>query len=447
MRVCPGGALGMFVLAKSHNDYYPLDDTFPTFATKVLHHRGARFILQSTDNKNHFGGKISKALLMLEDGRLFEGRSCGAPGTTTGEVCFNTAMTGYSEVLTDPSYHGQILTLTTAEVGVYGVSPEDFESDRIQVSGFIVKRMSPRGSSWRAKKELRSWLIENGVVAVEGLDTRALTRHLRGRGAMKGVLTTNIDLSQAELLTLARSSHGVDDQDFTAAVTRPSPETWYALDEPDPWYDLARNHLSAWPSKLNIVLYDFGTKSNIARQLTARGCDVTLVPASTTADTVLEMNPHGVLLSNGPGDPSACGAIVDEIRKLIGNVPLGGICLGHQLLALACGARTSKLPFGHRGSNHPVRILESGKVLITSQNHGFTVRRDSVERAGLELTHVSLNDGSVEGFRHPSKRVMSVQFHPESSPGPHDAHFDFFNSFLELVDPESAEMISGAKKN
>lgn len=382
---------------------------------------------------------------MLEDGRLFEGRSCGAPGTTTGEVCFNTAMTGYTEVLTDPSYHGQILCLTTAEVGVYGISSEDFESEKIQVAGFIVRHLSPRASNWRSEQDLGSWLTDNGIVAVEGVDTRALTRHLRGRGAMKGVLTTDMTLEKTELLRLARLSEGVDDRDFTASVTRTEKETWEASGSPDPWYGLARDPILELGRRLPIVLYDFGLKSNIARHLTVRGCDVTIVPAATPAEEVLDMEPAGVLLSNGPGDPSACGAIVAQIQKLIGQVPLGGICLGHQLLALACGAKTSKLPFGHRGSNHPVRILKSGKVLITSQNHGFTVRRDTMGQAGLDLTHVSLNDGSVEGFKHSTLPIISVQFHPEASPGPHDAHADFFTSFLQLVDRKPVEKGSGAQ--
>ena len=382
---------------------------------------------------------------MLEDGRVFVGESCGAAGTAAGEVCFNTSMTGYQEILTDPSYHGQILCLTTAEVGVYGVAGEDFESERIQVSGFLVRRMAPHYSSWRGERGLGEWLEERGIVAMEGFDTRALTRHLRVRGAMRGALSTDAELSDADLLAIARGSAGVVGQDFTQQVTRSSTGSFDAGAAVSDWYDLAPAPVQSSGSA-SIVVYDFGAKINIAAHLAARGCRVTLVPASTPAAAVLAMSPDGVLLSNGPGDPAACDRIVAEIRELLGKVPLGAICLGHQLVALACGARTEKLPFGHRGANHPVQDLDSGQVFVTSQNHGFSVRRETLEGADLELTHVSLNDGTVEGFRHRRHPVVSVQYHPEASPGPHDAHDDFFRRFLDLVDQwrrESREIGNG----
>lgn len=384
------------------------------------------------------GGAIETARLMLEDGRLFIGRSCGAPGTVTGEVCFNTSMTGYTEILTDPSYHGQIVCLTTAEVGVYGVSPEDAESGKLQVGGFVVRHLSAKPSNHRSKVDLGTWLKDGGIVAVEGIDTRALTKHLRGLGAMRGALTSDSGIDESELLRLARESAGVVGQDFTGAVSRDASEDWTDSSAVDDWYDLTRRGVQRWWRELHVVLYDFGLKSNIARQLAARGQRVTIVPSHTSAESVLALDPNCVLLSNGPGDPSACEPIVVEIRKLLGKVPLGGICLGHQLLALACGAKTEKLPFGHRGANHPVKVLETGRVFVTSQNHGFTVSADTMERAQLELTHVSLNDGTVEGMRHRTLPVMSVQFHPEASPGPHDAHDIFFDAFLATVDAAAA---------
>ncbi len=384
------------------------------------------------------GTGARRARLMLEDGRLFAGRSCGAPGTTTGEVCFNTSMTGYQEILTDPSYYGQILCLTTAEVGVYGVGPEDVESGRIQVAGFLVRRLSPTFSSWRGRMDLGSWLESQGVVAMEGFDTRALTRHLRTRGVMRSALSDDAALPDADLLALARQSAGVDGQDFTLAVSRREPQRFEPDGDVRGWYDLAAAPIGPRGRPLRIVLFDFGTKSNIARHLASRGCEVTIVPADSSAEAVLALRPDGVILSNGPGDPAACKAIIEEVRRLLGRVPVGGICLGHQLVAEACGARTTKLPFGHRGANHPVLEVESGRVLVTSQNHGFTVRRDQLERAGLQLTHVSLNDGTVEGFRHRELPVVSVQFHPEASPGPHDAHDSFFRRFLEMVERAAA---------
>lgn len=377
---------------------------------------------------------MSSARLMLEDGRRFDGEACGAAGTVTGEVCFNTSMTGYQEILTDPSYHGQIVCLTTAEVGVYGIAPEDLESLGAQVAGFAVRRLSGHYSSWRGRATLGSWLAGQGVVAIEGLDTRALTRHLRVRGAMRGALTTDASLADEELLAHARQAAGVVGQEFATAVSRGAAERFAPAPEMAGWYDLARRPPVARDRPLEIVLVDYGCKTNIARHLAARGCRVTLLPATATAQEILARNPDGVLLSNGPGDPAACVEIVEEIRALLGRLPVGAICLGHQLVALACGARTDKLPFGHRGANHPVFDIARRRVFVTSQNHGFTVLRESLEEAGLEMTQVSLNDGTVEGFRHRTLPVVSVQYHPEASPGPHDAHDDFFDTFLDLVE-------------
>lgn len=351
-------------------------------------------------------------------------------------------MTGYQEILTDPSYHGQILCLTTAEVGVYGVAEDDFESDRIQVRGFLVRRLSSHYSSWRSRRSLGDWLRQAGIVTMEGFDTRALTRHLRVRGSMRGLLTTDDSLSERELLDRVRASSGVVGQDFTSVVSRGAATEWKDGEPVRRWYDLAPAAVDAGaggsapmatPDGRHVVVFDFGAKNNIAAHLAARGCRVTVVPAATPATAVLAMRPDGVLLSNGPGDPAACEAIVGEIRALLGRVPIGAICLGHQLVALACGARTEKLPFGHRGANHPVLDVGDGSVRVTSQNHGFAVCRDSLEDAGLEITHLSLNDGTVEGFRHRRLPLVSVQYHPEASPGPHDAHDDFFRRLLELM--------------
>jgi carbamoyl-phosphate synthase small subunit len=376
----------------------------------------------------------AEARLMLEDGRLFAGRLCGARGTVTGEVCFNTGMTGYTEVLTDPSYHGQIVCLTTAEVGVYGATPDDAESERIQVGGFLVRRLSRHFSSCRGSTDLESWLKSQGVVAMERFDTRALTRHLRTRGAMRGSLSTDASLSDDDLLDLAREAPGVIGQDFTRAVSCRQAESFQDGEVASHWYDLAPSAIQPRERAPDIVVWDFGLKRNILRHLAARGCAVSMVPADTPAEAILERRPEALLLSNGPGDPAACTDIVRRLQQLVGRLPLGGICLGHQLLALACGARTEKLPFGHRGANHPVLAIDSGRVFVTTQNHGFAVRRGTLERSGLRLTHVSLNDGTVEGFAHRELPVVCVQYHPEASPGPHDAHQDFFDRFLDMVE-------------
>ncbi|MGE0431390.1 MAG: glutamine-hydrolyzing carbamoyl-phosphate synthase small subunit [Planctomycetota bacterium] len=374
------------------------------------------------------------ARLVLEDGRIFRGTGCGATGTTPGEVVFNTAMTGYQEILTDPSYYGQIVCMTTAEVGVYGINPADVESGRVQVAGFVVRRITHAPSNWRAVKNLPAWLAENGVVAIEDVDTRALTRHLRVRGVMRGVISTDASLSDADLIDRARHSAGVTGQDFTAAVTCSGNSEWSEKLDAAAWFDAARVSVpSSTGSDLHMVVVDYGAKRNIPRHLAARGCRVTVVPASSSAESILALQPDGVMLSNGPGDPAACEDAIAQIRKLVGKVPIGAICLGFQMCAIACGALTEKLPFGHRGANHPVRVIESGRVLVASMNHGFAVRRDTLRQAGLRMTHLSLNDGTVQGYVHEQHPVLAVQYHPEASPGPHDAHDEFFDRLVAMV--------------
>jgi carbamoyl-phosphate synthase small subunit len=361
--------------------------------------------------------RAKRACLALEDGRFFEGVGFGAEGETTGEVVFNTALTGYQEVLTDPSYAGQIVTMTYPHIGNYGVNGEDVESERPQVAGFVVRELSAVSSSWRASGQLDRWLAEFGVVGIAGIDTRALTRHLRTRGAQRGVISTRSSDPQ-ELVGRARASRSMVGADLAREVTCERPyhfEGSARLERP-----------------FRVVAYDFGIKRNILRMLAASGCDVTVVPAATPARDVLALGPDGVFLSNGPGDPEPCGYAIEAARELIERLPVFGICLGHQILGLACGGRTYKLKFGHRGANHPVKNLLTGQVEVTSQNHGFAVDPSLFENPELIQTHVNLNDGTVEGFRHRELPLMSVQYHPEASPGPHDSHY-LFDEFARLM--------------
>jgi len=359
-----------------------------------------------------------KAVLALEDGKVFEGCSFGKQGETTGEVVFNTALCGYQEVLTDPSYAGQIVTMTYPHIGNYGVNAEDVESARPQVAGFIVREASTMASSWRASGELHRYLEEHGIVGISEVDTRALTRHLRTHGAKRGVVST-LTFDVSALVAKARASRNMVGLDLAREVTCAEP---YHVDSP-----------GAPPANpFKVVAYDFGMKTNIGRMLAAAGCDVTVVPAMTSAEDALKLNPEGIFFSNGPGDPEPVTYAIEAAKRLMEKKPLFGICLGHQILGLACGGKTYKLKFGHRGANHPVKNLATGQVEVTSQNHGFAVDRALFERPEFEMTHVNLNDGTVEGFKHRQLPVMSVQYHPEASPGPHDSHY-LFNDFIQMM--------------
>lgn len=368
-----------------------------------------------------------EAILALEDGRCFRGRGFGAVGERTGEVVFNTSMTGYQEILTDPSYRGQIVAMTCAEIGNVGTNAVDPESSAPQVSGFVVRDLSPSPSNWRANQDLAEHMREHRIPGIAEIDTRALTRHLRSRGCMKGILST-LDRDLESLVRKAREAPSLESQDLVGQVTCPAPYPW---DDPrdSRW---APAVVAPGKSPLRCVAFDFGAKRNIFRLLWECGFDVTVVPAATSATEVRAMRPDALFLSNGPGDPAACTYAIATLRELLGEVPTFGICLGHQLAALALGARTFKLKFGHRGANHPVKDLRTGKVAVTSQNHGYAVDHDTLP-AGVEVTHVSLNDGTCEGFADPKRRLLAVQFHPEASPGPHDA-LPLFGEFRALAE-------------
>ena len=368
-----------------------------------------------------------KAILALADGRIFEGRSFGATGESIGEVVFNTAMTGYQEVLTDPSYKGQMVTMTYTQIGNTGINPEDIESRGLFLSGFIVKEYQDCYSNWRASMSLDAYLKENGVIGIQGIDTRALTRHLRDKGAQNGVIST-IDADHASLIAKARKIPSMAGLDLASGVSCEKPYNWnegsWNLESGYPKIDPA-------PLAFKVVAYDFGIKYNILRCLVDAGCDVTVVPADFKAEEALSMNPDGIFLSNGPGDPEPISEVQAEIRKLIGKKPIFGICLGHQLLGLALGGRTVKLPFGNHGSNLPVMDMQTRKVEITSQNHGFAVDLASLGSDAC-LGHENLNDQTVEGIRHCELPIFSVQHHPEASPGPHDSHY-LFDRFVEMM--------------
>jgi carbamoyl-phosphate synthase small subunit len=368
-----------------------------------------------------------RGVLALEDGRIFEGSGFGAEGVETGELVFNTSMTGYQEILTDPSYYRQIVTMTVAHVGNTGINPEDIESERVWVSGFVVRSLSPIVSNWRERGTLDDYLRAQGVIGLADVATRALVRHIREKGVMRAALAHGEAAEDtAALVERARSAPDMSGANLVDAVTTPEPYNWTARSDPQ-WY---RSHLYN-PAGPLVVAYDFGIKHNILRMMTDRGLRVTVVPAQTPAAEVLAMNPAGVFLSNGPGDPSAVTYAIENTRQLIGQVPIFGICLGHQIIGLALGGRTIKMRFGHRGGNQPVKNLLTGIVEISAHNHGFAVSEDS-HLGGAEVTHVNLNDHTIEGLRYPEKGVFSVQYHPEASPGPHDSLY-LFDEFVRAV--------------
>jgi carbamoyl-phosphate synthase small subunit len=368
-----------------------------------------------------------KATLALENGHWFEGTSAGAHGQSAGEVVFNTSLTGYQEVLTDPSYAGQIVTMTAPQIGNYGVSDEDVESRRVQVAGFVIREVSPVASNWRADRSLQDYLVAHGIVAIAGIDTRALTRILRSAGVMRGVVATG-DVDPAALVDRARAIPLMEGQDLVRDVTCAEAFDWHDPVDEDAGFVVRPQREPG--RRLRVAAYDFGMKWNILRRFTAHGCAVRVYPATAPAEELLATHPDGIFLSNGPGDPAAVPYAIANARKVVASgVPTFGICLGHQILALAMGGQTYKLKFGHRGTNHPVRHHETGQVEITSQNHGFAVDPGSLPD-DVVITHTNLYDHTVEGVRHRHQPVFCVQYHPEAAPGPHDADY-LFGLFLD----------------
>ena len=370
-----------------------------------------------------------KGIIALEDGTIFEGEGFGAAGEAAGEVVFNTSLTGYQEILTDPSYCSQIVTMTYPLIGNYGVNDSDVESSKVQVSGLIVKECCKYPSNFTSQRSLSQYLKDSNVVGVEDLDTRALTRHIRQKGAMKAIIWAGEDkVSNDELVDKAKAWHGLVGADLVKKVTCKESYVWNTQK------GLGKNLKS---SRFNIVAYDFGIKYNILRILESLGCRITVVPANTTAEQVLGQNPDGIFLSNGPGDPAAVTYAIDALKKLIGKKPIFGICLGHQLIGHALGGSTYKLKFGHRGGNHPVRNMETGSVEITSQNHGFCVDMESLKPTGVKMTHLNLNDLTCEGIADLDKNVFCVQYHPEAAPGPHDSGY-LFEKFFSMIERKSS---------
>jgi carbamoyl-phosphate synthase small subunit len=371
---------------------------------------------------------LPSAILALEDGSVFEGRSFGASAERSGEVVFNTAITGYQEIFTDPSYAGQIVILTNPQIGNYGTNTADSESARPYIEGLVVREFSGITSNWRSDEEAREFLSRHGIPVVSELDTRAIVRHLRTRGVMRGVLSA-VETDGAKLVEKARQIPTMAGLDLASRVSTAEPYGWDKPVEP-----CSPSELVPPPAepRFLVVAYDFGIKQNILRRLVQVGCRVTVVPALTSAADVLALKPDGVFLSNGPGDPEPLQTQVSNVRKLIGKTPIFGICLGHQILGLAVGGRTYKLKFGHRGANHPVINKVTNKVEITSHNHGFAVDPDSLSANEVEITHMNLNDQTLEGFRHRSHPVFCVQYHPEAAPGPHDSQY-LFDDFVKLM--------------
>jgi carbamoyl-phosphate synthase small subunit len=381
-----------------------------------------------------------KAILALADGRYFVGLAFGAEGRAVGEVVFNTSMTGYQEILTDPSYEGQLIAMTYPQIGNVGVNPEDVESRRPYTKGFIVKDYTPRPSNWRAAEPLHEYMKQHGIVGIQGIDTRSLVRHLRDHGSQEGIITA-MDENPADAVARAKASPGLVGRDLVKNVTCAAPYDWQEGD-----WELGQGYKQRQASNITrrgkklasfrspaflVVAYDFGIKYNILRNLAESGCQVRVVPAATSAEEVLAMNPDGIFLSNGPGDPDAVPYARKNVQKLIGKKPIFGICLGHQIMGLALGGKTYKLKFGHHGGNQPVMDMTTRKVEITAQNHGFAVDADSLP-AAVQVTHLNLNDNTVEGLAHKELPIFSVQYHPESSPGPHDANY-LFRRFTDLM--------------
>jgi carbamoyl-phosphate synthase small subunit len=375
------------------------------------------------------------AILALEDGRIFRGEGHGAKGECFGEVVFNTSLTGYQEIFTDPSYAGQIVVLTNPQIGNYGTNVADNEATRPYIEGLAVREFSPISSNWRSQRVTDEYLERFNVPAISEIDTRALVRHLRNRGVMRGVISS-IESDPGKLVAKARAIAKIDGTDLAKVV---STKTLYEWDAQDPRnfnrdiFTEPENAPLPPPCDLHVVAYDFGIKHNILRMLTSEGCRVTVVPAETSAEDVLSLNPDGIFLSNGPGDPEPVTYAQQNIRKLAGKKPMFGICLGHQLIGLALGGKTYKLKFGHHGGNHPVQQTETGKVEITAHNHNFAVDPDSLKQSEVDLTHVDLNDNTLEGLRHRSLPLFSVQYHPEASPGPHDSHY-LFQNFRKMME-------------
>ena len=388
-------------------------------------------ILESSSEMNMDNTKEPDvAKLALEDGRVFTGISLGALGSTTGEVVFNTSMTGYQEILSDPSYRGQMITMTYPEIGNYGVNEEDFESGSIHAAGFIVRNASRIASNFRSNGTLHDFLLKHNVVGIMDIDTRALVRHIRDRGAMRGAISTEV-LDDDSLIKLAIASPSMIGRDLVKEVLPEQPVNWEQRLSPW-WHTEKQTEITREGDQPHIVAMDFGMKWNIACHLYEQGFRVTIVPGTTSADEILDLKPDGVFLSNGPGDPEPIDYAIKTIRNLLGRVPIFGICLGHQLLGLALGAKTFKLKFGHRGANQPVINLETGKIEITSQNHGFAVCDKELPK-GVIVTHRNLNDDTVAGIRHESLPAFSVQYHPEASAGPHDSQY-LFGKFTRLID-------------
>jgi carbamoyl-phosphate synthase small subunit len=375
-----------------------------------------------------------RAILALEDGRTFEGKSFGSSGTTTGEICFNTSMTGYQEIITDPSYRGQIVTMTYPEIGNYGINDEDNESSKPHIRGFVIGELCPIPSNFRATKSLPDYLIEHKILGIEQIDTRSLTKHLRSLGAMRACIST--ELSAEEAIKAAQASPEMAGMDYVKEVSTETRYLWTAESRewtiPNECANQIGNYIELPPIKYRIAAFDFGIKYNILRSLRQAGFEVEVINSRASAADILNRNPDGIFLSNGPGDPAALGYIHEEMRKLIGKKPIFGICLGNQILGHAFGGKTFKLKFGHRGGNQPVKDLRTGRISITSQNHGFAVDPDSLP-PNVEVTHINLNDNTVEGIAHREHPVFSVQYHPEAAPGPHDASY-FFQEFAQMID-------------